>query len=87
MFIVSDSAGGESNERLLFPKDMQAELNITNIRWAKGNKIIQFVINTSQCMHYIKGKGKYLYSAVSSPRDCSALYTLCSVNLSVDLIY
>ncbi|KAK2189322.1 hypothetical protein NP493_109g05020 [Ridgeia piscesae] len=31
VFIVSDSAGGESNERLLFPKDMQSELNITNI--------------------------------------------------------
>ena len=65
MFIVSDSAGGESNERLLFPKDMQSELNITNIRWEKGNIIIQFVINTSQCMHYtntntfISGKNPY----------------------------
>jgi len=29
--IVSDSSGGESNERLLFPAELQAELHITNI--------------------------------------------------------
>lgn len=31
VFIVSDSTKGESNERLLFPKDLQQELNIENI--------------------------------------------------------
>ena len=33
VFIVSDSAGGgDGNERLLFPKEIQAELHITSIR-------------------------------------------------------
>ncbi|XP_053394672.1 cell cycle checkpoint protein RAD17-like [Mercenaria mercenaria] len=31
IFIVSDSTSGESNERLLFPKELQAQLNIENI--------------------------------------------------------
>ena len=31
VFIVSDSNGRESNERLLLPKDVQAELGIQNI--------------------------------------------------------
>ncbi|XP_076076265.1 cell cycle checkpoint protein RAD17-like [Mytilus galloprovincialis] len=31
VFIVSDSTKGDSNERLLFPKDLQNELNIENI--------------------------------------------------------
>ncbi|XP_060598145.1 cell cycle checkpoint protein RAD17-like [Ruditapes philippinarum] len=31
IFIVSDSTSGDSNERLLFPKDLQAQLNIENI--------------------------------------------------------
>ncbi|XP_013419387.1 cell cycle checkpoint protein RAD17 isoform X1 [Lingula anatina] len=31
VFIISDSAGGESNERHLFPKDLQSQLNIYNI--------------------------------------------------------
>lgn len=33
VFVLSDNAGGESNERLLFPKDLQLELKITNIRF------------------------------------------------------
>ena len=32
IFIVSDSTKGESNERLLFPKDIQQQLAIENIR-------------------------------------------------------
>jgi cell cycle checkpoint protein len=32
IFIVSDSTSGDSNERLLFPKELQAQLNIENIR-------------------------------------------------------
>jgi cell cycle checkpoint protein len=28
---MSESAGGESNERLLFPKELQAELGMVNI--------------------------------------------------------
>ena len=44
MFIVSDSAGGESNERLLFPKDVQAELNMTNIRCVEYTAVVQCVI-------------------------------------------
>lgn len=31
IFIVSDSTSGESNERLLFPKDLQQQLHIENI--------------------------------------------------------
>ncbi|XP_064606495.1 cell cycle checkpoint protein RAD17-like [Liolophura sinensis] len=31
VFVVSDSASGQSNERLLFPPSIQAELNISNI--------------------------------------------------------
>lgn len=33
VFIVSDSTKGESNERLLFPKDLQQELDVENIRF------------------------------------------------------
>ncbi|XP_074643529.1 cell cycle checkpoint protein RAD17-like [Tubulanus polymorphus] len=31
VFVISDSAGADSNERLLFPKDIQADLSICNI--------------------------------------------------------
>ena len=33
IFIVSDSTHGDSNERLLFPKELQAQLNVENIRY------------------------------------------------------
>lgn len=33
IFIISDSSSGESNERLLFPKHLQEELHIENIRY------------------------------------------------------
>ena len=36
IFIVSDSTRGESNERLLFPKDVQQQLGIGNIRYIYG---------------------------------------------------
>ena len=32
IFIISDSTRGESNERLLFPKDIQQQLAVQNIR-------------------------------------------------------
>lgn len=32
IFIVSDSTRGDSNERLLFPKEIQQQLAIENIR-------------------------------------------------------
>jgi len=46
VFIVSDSTSGESTERLLFPKHLQDQLRITNIRYDQASciKLIQLVV-------------------------------------------
>lgn len=36
VFIVSDSVSGDSSSRSLFPKDLQEELSVTNIRSVGG---------------------------------------------------
>lgn len=40
VFIMSDSVSGDSSSRSLFPKDLQEELNITNIRFGLKYNII-----------------------------------------------
>lgn len=41
VFIISDNTKGESEENRLFPKDLQASLRITNIRY--GFKLLNFI--------------------------------------------
>lgn len=41
VFIVSDSLSGDSSSRLLFPREIQDELDISNIRYE--------VMNTADC--------------------------------------
>ena len=63
------------------------------IKWSPISHLFQYIIHTFwraqtraiSCTHACKGKGKFLYSAVSRPHDCKSLHTLrpwqiCSIN-------
>lgn len=49
VFIMSDSVNGDSSSRSLFPKDLQEELNITNIRLvnAKTTSVLHLLLLAS----------------------------------------